>query len=458
MSSSNTLLLLLSLAVGVAGFIFGLLQRSRTLTQSNRLSELETQSRTHTRDVATLRSQLDTKLGEVKALEDTNRALKLQADTASRVAKEIAPSLPKADKKERSQDKAQEKSKVLEARTRDLEQQVAAEQRKAERLDRQVRQRDEDVRLLQLELQDVRQSLDALTSSKSSEPKEISDRPVAMLPPIKVQSEPEVAPAPRKVERVEVVQPPPSAPDAAMESLREELVGAHRSRSDAQARVNLLELEVRQLRDRVEKRETLFKELLGKVRQLNHDKLKAAKIADTYPRLYLGLKGRYDLALDLVHAFRTKYNEVLPMELDIEIGRSMEEYLAYAEQEDRSRPRSASRGGQDQMEGPASSSAASDAPSSAAAPAASHARSTRAPRKGNRSDKGSSAQSDSVEAAPTAAAPAAAAPAAAAPAAAAPTAPEFAETSSPLESFTDAITHAISDGFSEESSADAPKA
>lgn len=428
MSSSNTLLLLLSLAAGLAGLIFGLLQRSRSLTQTTRLAELEGQTRNHSRDLAGLRTQLDLKLGEVKALEDANRSLKLQADTASRAAREPVPAAPKPEKK----DKAQEKTKVMEVKLRELEQQLSAEQRKAERFDRQVRQRDEDVRLLQLELQDLRQALEASQAPKSQELREISDRPAAKLPPLKVPQQPDAAPAPEpKKAEVAPVTPEP-ANNQALESLREELSAAIRARSDANARVNLLELEARQLRERVEKREILFKELVGKVRELNHAKQKAEKMADTYPRLYAGLKGRYDLALDLIHAFRTKYNEVLPMELDIEIGRAMEEYLAYAEQEDRSRPRRAEGAPEPRPMAPEA-----------------EARPARAPRKGGRGEKGSSKSGDAktVNAAPGGESDSAAK------ASSGPTEQpsELAQTSTPLESFTDAITHAIEDGIAEES-------
>lgn len=426
MSSSNTLLLLLSLAAGLAGLIFGLLQRSRTLTQTARLAELEGQTRNHSRDLATLRSQLDVKLGEVKALEDANRSLKLQADTASRAAREPLPAAPKPEKK----DKAQEKSKLMDVKMRELEQQLGAEQRKAERYERQVRQRDEDVRLLQLELQDIRQTLDSLQAPKSAEPKEISDRPAAKLPPLKLPQQLEAAPAPEPKKLEAATPAPESASSQALESLREELASAIRARSDANARVNLLELEARQLRERVEKREILFKELLGKVRELNHARQKAEKMADTYPRLYAGLKGRYDLALDIIHAFRTKYNEVLPMELDIEIGRAMDEYLAFAEQEDRSRPRRAESAPEPRPMAPEGEN-----------------KPARAPRRGGRAEKGSSKAGDAKSSSPASAGEG---PAVTAPPSAPADSAELASSSTPLESFTDAITHAIEDGIAED--------
>ncbi|MFM7201439.1 MAG: hypothetical protein ACKO6N_11665 [Myxococcota bacterium] len=312
--SSESPVLIIALLAAAAGIIFAFVTRARLVPLMDQVSNLEGQLRDKENRAAGSQEELGKAQKEIQQL-------KVQLRQASE--RKVEPVAPKVEVKPEKRAKHPEKEGVDPRRLRELEEQLNAERRKADKAHELVRLRDQDVQSMREQLESLQRELEDLKDTQKAAPK----------------PEPEVAPEPEPVKAPVADGPSSEVLAARVSTLEQELHEARRARSAAIEQANKAELEFAQRDKRIQALREQSKALASRVTIAERERLTLKRKVDASEQMYKGLKGRYEVARDTLFSFRERFGVELPVAAGVPVGGDLEAFLEPEEEEDRSRPR-----------------------------------------------------------------------------------------------------------------------
>lgn len=312
--SSESPVLIIALLAAVAGIVFAFVTRARLVPLLDQVSNLEGLLRDKASRMAGAQEELSKSQQEIQQL-------KIQLRQASE--RKVEPVAPKVEVKPEKRAKHPEKEGVDPRRLRELEEQLNAERRKADKAQELVRLRDQDVHSMREQLESLQRELENSKDASKQAPK----------------PEPEAAPEPEPVKAAESEAPSVDALTARISALEQEVQEARRARASAIEHANKVELEFAQRDKRIQALREQSKALASRVTVAERERLTLKRKVDASEQMYKGLKGRYEVARDTLFAFRERFGVELPVEAGVPVGAELESFLEPDDEEDRSRPR-----------------------------------------------------------------------------------------------------------------------
>lgn len=281
----------------------------------------------------------------------TEESVKKTVPIASLSPKQKQEIPEKNDKKKLAEKNSREIQKINE-----LEFQVLEARKQLENAQKQLKQRDSDVISLKDELDNLyrdiaenkvedNNELKKSDAQKSSNKKQdnpfkaevakldskqgnLTDEGVQLVTPSEFKSV-EDTPVYKQLEK-------------SLEETKKKFDDLDRSKRDAQTRANLAELELRKSNERLQKIDKRFREMLEKLLNLERDQRKHLREIDSYEKMYLGLKGKFDVARDTLSSFRERFGVDIPVEAGVPLYADLEDVIEYEAEEALSpRPKSA---------------------------------------------------------------------------------------------------------------------
>lgn len=324
MSNPLVLIMLASLVAAAVAVLYAVTTRSKVLTLTDQVTELEGQVRAKENAIGTLQTDLVKAKREVKTVTIREPAPKAEVRTEKAVKQEKRPKTPEKDPREQ--------------RVKELEDQLAAALRRGDKLSAQFIERDQDAQKLREQLENLEVEITLLKENRPAVKAEVSPEVLAERAERAAEKAAEKAATPEAAPAVDTAAI--ATLEAKITELRHDIREANVAKSAAQERANLHDLELHRLRSRVTSLQERSRAIVERMSKAERDGIAWKRDLDNYSKMYEVLKGRYDVARDLLYTFRQKFGVEIPTELGVPLYADMEEYLEYDEEEDRSRPRS----------------------------------------------------------------------------------------------------------------------
>lgn len=349
---ANMIFLIAAVVAGVLALVY----HNRYSGVADRLSQIEADLEAQKGKEAALNSELAQRRKEIDRLSSLAQSAGVERSKLE-AAQVEPPRGSKADKK-----KADAKLQRDLQRMRELESQVDEARRQLENAQKLIKTRDADVRSLKDEIEALQMALaehaPAPTGPRGGRHDDEEDALRLEEAPVAQKAAP-VTPPPPEVDIEALV-------DARTLDARKQVEAAERANREAQGRANLAELEARRSQERLSRLDKRSHELLDRLLATEREMRKVSRQVKDYERMYLGLKGRFEVARDTLVTFRDRFNVEIPTEVGVPLHGPIEEFLELEDDDERSaRPR-----GDNRPRGERRPTPASGARSETSAPAA----------------------------------------------------------------------------------------